>query len=176
MNRRFWLAGLAGGVILFMYSAMSWMVLPWNEGTLKGFPNQQPIIDAMAQIPEPGIYTYPSPDTEMAAAGQMKGPSVFAAVRPGPPPGMGGAMAAGFLIDLICALTAAWLLLRTSGLDYWGKVCFTAALGFLAAVFIQASAWNWFGYTAHFTLVQILDSTLSFALAGLGMAKILKTS
>lgn len=175
MNSRFWLAGLAGGVILFVYSAMSWMVLPWNHGTLKAFPNQQVVVEAMSQIREPGMYTFPAPDTEMAAAQQMKGPSVFAAVKPGPLQSMGPPMAAGFVIDLICALTAAWLLTRTAELGYWGKVCFTAALGFLAAVFIQASAWNWFGYTAHFTLVQILDSTLSFALAGLGMAKILKT-
>lgn len=175
MNRSFWLAGLAGALILFVYSALSWMVLPWNAGTLKGFPDQQAVVEAMSKIREPGMYTLPAPDTDMAAAEQMKGPSVFAVVRPGPPAGMGPAMAIGFLIDLVSALIAAWLLMKTAGLGYWRKVCFVAALGFLAAVFIQASAWNWFGYTGHFTLVQILDSTLAFALAGMGMAKILKT-
>lgn len=175
MNRSIVLAGVAGGTVFFIYSAIAWMVLPWNEGTLKGFPNQQAVVEAMSRIPEAGIYTYPSPDTDMANAAVLNGPSVFAAVRPGPPRPMGPAMAFGFLIDLLAGLLAAWLLSKTTGLSYCRKVCFAAMLGLLSAVFIQASAWNWFGYSAHFTLVSILDTTLSFALAGVVMARLVKT-
>ncbi len=175
MNRSFWLAGLAGAVILFVYSAISWMVLPWNEGTLKSFPNEAAVVEVMSQVKDAGMYAYPGPQGSEGGTMPTAGPTVFAAVRPGPPAPMGPAMGIGFLIDLASALTAAWLLMQTSGLTYWRKVCFVTALGLLASIFVQASAWNWFGYTGHFTLVQILDTTLSFALAGLGMAKILKT-
>jgi len=175
MNRSFWLAGLAGATILFVYSAISWMVLPWNEGTLKAFPNAAAVGEAMSQVKDPGMYLYPGPKSSQDGTMPSKGPRVFAAVSPEPPPPMGPAMGIGFLIDLLSALTAAWLLMQTRGLTYWRKVCFVAALGFLASIFVQASAWNWFGYTGHFTLVQILDTTLSFGLAGLGMARILKT-
>ncbi len=176
MSRLVVLAGIAGGVVLFVYSAISWMVLPWNEGALKAFPNQHAVVEAMSQIPEAGIYTYPAPDTDMSNAAALKGPSVFAAVRPVIGPPMGQAMAIGFLIDLLAGVLAAWLLSKATGLSYWRKVCFTATLGLLAALFVQASAWNWFGYPAHFTLVSILDTTLSFALAGLAMAKLIKTT
>lgn len=152
------------------------MVLPWNEGSLKAFPNQQAVAQVMSQIPEAGVYTYPSPDTELTGTADMKGPAVFAAVRPGPPAPMGPAMGIGFLIDLAAGIAAAWLLAQTSGLGFWRKVCFCAVLGFLASFFIQGSAWNWFGYGGHFTLVSILDTTLSFALAGMAMAKIGRTA
>jgi len=174
MNRSFWLAGLAGAAILFVYSAISWMVLPWNEGTLKPFPNEASVSETMSHVMDAGMYIYPGPESSEGGTMPTKGPRVFAAVRPDPPPPMGPAMGIGFLIDLVSALTAAWLLVQTSGLTYWRKVCFVAALGFLGAIFIQASAWNWFGYTGHFTLVQILDTTLSFGLAGLVMARIIK--
>lgn len=85
MNRPAILARLAGAAVLFVYSAIAWMVLPWIEGTLRAFPNQQAVVQVMSQIPEAGVYAYPSPDTEMTGTADMKGPAVFAAVRPGPP-------------------------------------------------------------------------------------------
>jgi hypothetical protein len=148
--------------------------LPWNEGTLVSFPNEEAVAGALAEVKEPGMYIHPGPESE-ATAMTSKGPRVFAAVTPGPPPPMGPAMGISFVIDLVTAFTVTWLLVQTGGLSYWRKVCFAAAIGFLAAVFIQASAWNWFGYSSHFTLVSIFDTTLSFALAGMGMARIAET-
>lgn len=176
MNRATVVAGFAGAVLLFAYSAVAWMVLPWNEASVKGFPDEASVVQALSQIKEEGIYLLPGPQAMESGTPPTANLSVFAAVRPAQPKAMGPAMVNGFLIDLISALTAAWLLAQTSGLGYMRRVCFVAALGFLAAFFVQVSAWNWFGYSDVYTLVQVLDTTLAFALAGLGMAKLVKTA
>ncbi|HNY39422.1 MAG TPA: hypothetical protein PKJ41_03475 [Bryobacteraceae bacterium] len=130
----------------------------------------------MSQITAPGMYDYPGPHAGETDPTTPNGPVVFAAVTPGPPEPIGPALAFGFFLDLAAGLSAAWLLAQTAGLGYWRKVCFVAMLGLLASIIIQASAWNWFSYSGHFTVVQILDTTLSFALAGLAMARVIRTA
>jgi hypothetical protein len=173
MGRSILLAGVAGGITLYVYSAFAWMVLPWNEGTLKPFPNELLAAEAMSQVTRAGMYIYPGPQTN-GNGSEDAGPTVFAAVRPGPPRAMAPALGFGFLIDLTAALAAAWLLAHTSGLGYWRKVGFVAMLGLLASVYIDGAGWTWFGYSGYFALVHVLDTTLSFGLAGLAMARIVK--
>ena len=43
MDRRFFLAVAAGGAILFAWSFISWMVLPWHNATLKKFTSEETV-------------------------------------------------------------------------------------------------------------------------------------
>jgi len=51
------LAGIAGGVVLFIWGAFSHMVLPFGEIGIKSMPNEAPVMAAMrSNITEPGLY------------------------------------------------------------------------------------------------------------------------
>lgn len=176
MTSRFWIPGLFGGVILFLYSALAWTVLPWNESSLQPFPDEMTLRMALTQVRHPGIYTLPSPGTAANAATPHHGPLVFAAVRPQGITPMGASMAIGLINDIVCALIAAWLLVRTHSLTYWGKVCFITAAGLLSGLAIHIDYWNWFAFPTAYTVVQILDHLTGWFLAALAMARFARTA
>lgn len=170
MNSALWKAGIAGGVVLFVYSAISWMVMPWNEGSLQGFPDESAVRASISAIKTRGVYMMPM--GEQDAAANPQGPMVFAAVAPGPMASMGPSMAIGFVNDVICALIAAWILLRIPGQTYWGKVCLVVAIGLAGSLMVHVNYWNWMGFAGHYTLVQLLDNTVGWLLAALAMARL----
>src|SRR5712692_3296990 len=120
-----------GGIILFAWGAVSWMALPWREGTILPFTNEAALTQAIAaNAPRSGIYLLPSPHPQDKAADaaakeqMMKGPMVFASVRLGPMGSMAGFMAIQFAIQLASALLATVLLLHARPLAYGGRVLF----------------------------------------------------
>lgn len=171
MNITMWRAGFAGGLILFIYSALAWTVLPWNEGLIQSFPDEPNMRISTAPIHENGVFMMPMPDSR---PGVLPTPHVFAAVLPGGPKPMVPAFGAGLLAKLILAHLAAWLLLQARDLGYWKKVGFVAVLGLLCSLGTHFDYWNWFGFPARYTALQILDGTVGWLLAGPVMARIVR--
>ena len=57
------LAGIAGGIAMFLWSFVSHTVLPLGEVGVKMLPNEPAVMSAMkANISEPGFYFYPGMD------------------------------------------------------------------------------------------------------------------
>lgn len=172
MYSEIWRPGVLGGIVLFIYSAISWMLLPWNESSLQRFPDEMVVRVAINPIRHAGVYFMPIEDQSGAQQAPAGTPMIFAAVQPGGVPDMSRAMAAGLLNDLLCALIAAWLLTRAPGLNFWNRVCFVVAVGLLAGLATHVSYWNWFGFPTAYTITRILDLALGWFLAGLAMAKV----
>lgn len=172
MNIQMLRAGFAGGLVLFIYSALAWTVLPWNEGNIRGFPDEASLRVAAAPIRENGIFMMPMAES---LPGALPTPMVFASVLPGGPKPMVPAMGAALAADLFLAVLAAWLLLQTKGLGYWQRVAFVAGLGVLYSAGTNFNYWNWFGFPTAYTVVQILDGTAGWLLAGLAMARLAKS-
>jgi hypothetical protein len=66
------------------------------------------------------------------------------------------------------------LLLQTSGLSYKRRVTFLAIAGLAASVMIDLPNWNWWGFSSAYTAVNLIDSTVTWLLAGLVIAKVSK--
>jgi hypothetical protein len=179
------LAVLAGAVIVFVWLNISWMVLEWHG--IKSVNDQEATGSALkAAAPEDGVYAVPAwkdkdgkmlePD-EMAKAAEA-GPFAFMVILPdGKKMSMARSMITGFVIQIVGALLLCFLMLMVSGgsgSDFKRRVivavCFSLAAGLMPAL----SNWNWWHFPIGYTFATIADSLISWTLAGLAMARILK--
>src|SRR5262245_13985065 len=66
--KRLILAGLAGGVVVFVWGAVSWMVLPWHAASLHTLPASA-FAEMKAARMATGVYCYPGlPPKDASAA------------------------------------------------------------------------------------------------------------
>ncbi len=186
MSRSLVKGGLLGGLALFLWGAVSWTVLPWHDMATNTFTNEAALAQAiLANAPKPGVYFMPNAHHEpgatpeqkkaaMAAAEQRmeKGPVVFASVRLAGMSSMAPFLITGIVISILGATLGTYLLLKTQGLGYFGKVGFLTLFALTAGVVCFLPFWNWFGFSTAYTLVSIVDLVIGWFLAGLVIARV----
>jgi len=191
MTRKILLAGLVGGIVIYIWGIISHLVLPLGMVGIRQVPNEQMVVSALREsIQESGFYFFPgwehSPnmtEEEQKAAMQRWEEKI----RQGPngiliytPEGQSPVSASQMLIELLSniagALVAAFLLARAvSGIaGFGGRVLFVALLGLFASLAIDVSYWNWYSFPGSFTLAALIDQVVGWGLAGLPLAAILK--
>lgn len=188
MMRSLVLGTILGGLTAFLWSSVSWEVLGWHEKPLLSFQNDQEVSAViMSHSVKSGVYLLPGGPpmegmtSEQKKAAQaittekmQKGPIMFAAVRR---EGF-GSYARGLIIQLVSLMAAAvlltWLLLQTSGLSYGKRVVFLGVVGLAASVIADIPNWNWWGFSGMYTVVNLVDFTLMWLIAGLVIAKVAK--
>ncbi len=180
--------GVVGGIVVFIWGMISWMVLPWHTMTMNKFTHEELVAHVIEQnAPKSGIYVFPYMHTgsssekeskkEMTEAKEMMktGPLVFASVKLG---GMHGGLVrhiiGSLVIQIVGALLISWLLFQTKGLKYFKQVWFVASVGLVVGILGHLPAWNWMGFAWNYTLVCVLDLLIGWFLAGLVIAKLAK--
>jgi len=188
MLRSLVLGTILGGLTAFIWSSISWALLTWHEKPLHTFQNEDEVSAVIAShITESGNYILPGgPSQEGLSSEQkkaaqtvlrekmQKGPIMFAAIRRS---GFGSytqGLICQLLIQMAGALLLSWLVLQTTGLSYAKRVAFLAVAGLSAGVIADLPNWNWWGFSATYTVVSITDYTLTWLLAGLVIAKVAK--
>ena len=180
------LGTVLGGIAAFIWSTVSWTFLPWHEKPLLHFQNEDEVAAVISSHSTgSGIYLLPSGPAQEQMTGDQKkaaqaalmekmqkGPIKFAAIRRG---GFGSYMN-GLLIQLVSLMAAAflltWLLLQTRGLSYVRRVLFLAVVGLASSVIVNLPDWNWWGFSGTYTVVNLVDFTLTWLFAGLVIAKV----
>src|SRR5687768_14496902 len=107
--------GIAGGVVLFFWSFVSWMLLPWHNMTMSRFENESIVLEMLEhQAPREGVYLAPFPEdpSQHEATG---GPMVLAAFQPAMEAGMGKQLVVAIVGNVLAAALAMVLLLQTKG-------------------------------------------------------------
>jgi len=188
MTKSLILGTILGGLAAFLWSSISWELIGWHEKTLVAFHNEDEVSAVIAShAGQDGTYILPSmPSTAGLTPEQQKnamtavmqkmqaGPIMVAAVRRG---GF-GSYTRGLVIQLLGLMAAAflltWLLLQTSGLSYARRVAFLAIVGLASSVIVDLPNWNWWGFSGAYTAVNLADSTLTWLVAGLVIAKVAK--
>lgn len=191
MNKSLWKAAVLGGIVVFIWGMVSWMLLPWHMSTTHRFTNEKEVAAVIkANAPESGVYFMPSchmdgkkkgSDEEMKARMeeakmQMKaGPIMFASVHlegmnaDSPRPFIGS-----LIIQIIGAFFAAWLLVRAKAMTYMKQVGFVTMIGLFAGIVSALPAWNWMCFSTSWTIVALLDLVIGWFLGGLAIAKLVK--
>src|SRR5262245_30413863 len=182
--RPVWIAGLVGGVVGFVWSAFSHMVLPLGEVGVGTIPNEGPVLEAMqASLSNTGFYFFPGEGHDQ----DMKGPAYAAWVAKlhagprgilvyhpeGAEPMSPHLLLFEFLTNVAGSVIAAWLLLLIPG-TYGTRVLATTSMGVFSWVGITASYWIWYGFPADFSLSQLVDGTLQWLIVGLVLAKMVR--
>ena len=177
-----------GGIILFVWSFLAWVVLPLHTSTLHPIPNEDAVVSALQPaLPAKGVYPLranPGMSADKATqeawlAKMAQGPTGLIIYDPGGvDPMMAGQMGIGFVIDILSALVVSWLLTRSTAFSapYIARVMFCGMFAIFATVFDYLTMWNWMGYPADFTSALIVDALIAWLLAGLGIAAIVKST
>ncbi len=188
MGKKVLLGGIVGGVVLFVWGAISHMVLPLGEVGIKEMPNEQPVISAMQEnLHEPGFYLFPGPGggertpekQEAWAEKWRQGPIGILIYHPtGQELLSPTQLFTELFANILAALVVAFLLAQAvAGLSGFGtRVLFVALLGFLPGLDVDVGYWNWYGFPGSYTMAVFADHVIGWCLAGVALAAIVKRS
>lgn len=177
---RLLLAGLLGGLVMFVWGFLVHAVLPLGKAGLAGLEAEEQIVAALESSRTPqGLYVYPwqKPGESDDSYGERMTRSSFGLLVYNPPretlmdPKQ---FLAEFASNAAAAFVAACLLACTTLRSYFARVGFVAMLGFAAWLSIEVSYWNWYGFTAPYLGAQLVEQVGCFALAGLAIAKLVR--
>lgn len=169
---------LVGGLILFFWTNISWMMIGWHQAYMKPVPNEAILGKGIkTAISENGLYVLPhhkkGDDMETMKKQLREGPFAYMMIMPnGKEFGLGKMMVRGFLFSCLVGLIATWLLLQTSGLSLWQKVGFIKVVGLIGTGSVFFAHWNWWSFPNTYLLVNIVDQGFAFGWLGLGLSKL----
>ncbi len=184
MLKQLVLGTVLGAIVLFVWSALAWMIIPWPGEPLRSFTNEDAMVQAIkANVPRSGNYLLPNEvkrtpgmtDQQYQKAMQdaenrmNTGPIIFAAVRL-EPASMSKSLILGFITNLIAVLLACILLRQTDRLSYKCRVAFVGGLGLLIFVGGHLDEWNWWGFSNAYTLMTFAALVIGWVLTGLVVA------
>ena len=190
MARKIALGGVLGGLALFVWGMVSHMALGLTDSSVKSLPNEAAIVKTLQEsVKAPALYLFPAAGMDGPRDQQEAAMRAWAeAYRRGPrglliyePTGGNPSMAALLLTQLgiavLVCLIASWVLSQAAPAlpRYGNRVCLVSALGLLASVFVDAPYWNWYSFPSHYTLMALVDRTIGMTVAGLVIARFVKS-
>jgi len=171
------IAILLSTVIVFLASAVIWMVMPHHKKEWKGLSNEEAVRAALnAQKPAPGAYTIPFATGPQA----MKDPAVVKKFEEGPVGiltlrqpgrmGMGPMLVQTFIFYLAISLVVAYLASRTlpAGASYLSVFRVVGTATWMAHGFAAVHDGIWFGKPWSSVVSHLFDS-LVYALLTAGV-------
>jgi hypothetical protein len=191
MTKKILLAGVLGGIAMFIWTSIAHMALPLGEAGIREIPNEQAVLGTMQSSigDKTGLYIFPGlgvgPDATRAQKNEaMKGLREKYATNPSGilmyhPPGhalaMGKWLGIEFATEVLESMLAVFLLAQTRASSFGGRVGFVTVAGTLAAIATNVSYWNWYGfpcvYTASYMFIQIIGFLCVGLVAGLLLRK-----
>ncbi len=164
---------VVAAVVLFLWGFASWMALPWHKAVVNQFTNETAVAQVLKEnSPQQGVYYLPySP--EKHAPDQV---GAFINVLPnGAPMNMGIHLLVDFVSQIISAFLLLTLLGKQENMSYGCKVGFFSLAGLLIGFASHMLYWNWFSFSTPYIAVAIADVWIGWTLAGLVLAKLIKS-
>lgn len=179
---RILLAGILGGIAMFIWTSIAHMALPLGEAGINEMPNESTVLSAMQSSmgDKTGLYIFPGLGVGKNATRDekneaMKQTQQRIAANPSGilmyhPPGrqfaFGKSLAIEFGTEVLQAILVIWLLTQTRIGSIGGRVGFVLIAGILAAITTNVSYWNWYGFPGVYTASYMLIELVGFALVG----------
>lgn len=164
-----WLPILLAAVLVFVVSAVVWMVLPHHRKDFRGLSNEDRVREALdAGGVTPGQYTIPhAPSREEHRSPEMQekydeGPNAFLTVLPRGTPSMGKQFVLWFLFSVVVGAVCAYVAGRTlgPGAAYLEVFRVTGTVAWVAYGFAYVQEGIWFGRPWSFVFKQLFDAFL----------------
>lgn len=189
MATRVFVAGVLGGIVMFIWSFIAHDILPLGETGIREIPNEQGVLTAMqSNIGEssglyffPGLGAGPNP-TRAQKSEAMKHRNDQLAANPSGiliyhPPGhlfsFGRSLGVEFCTEFAEAILAVSLLAQTAIASFGCRIWFVTVVGIIAALATNVSYWNWYGFPGNYTLAYMLIEVVGFLLVGIVAALVL---
>src|SRR5262249_21750016 len=159
---RILLAGVAGGIAMFLWGFVAHMVLPLGEAGMRALPYEDKILPAISgALKEPGLYIFSWPESPPGTPFPMSQQSHQAAAElyktsphglllfnsPGSAMLTGGQLLTEFATNCVTSLIAAALVssLIASLRSFVARVMFVTMIGLSAGIAVNVPYWNWYG-------------------------------
>ena len=184
------LAGIFGGIVMFIWTSIAHMALPLGEAGLGEIPNESAVLSAMQSNigDQTGLYIFPGPGLGKNATRQEKNeamkhmgekiatnPSgILMYHPPGRPLVLGKLLGIEFGTELLEAILVVFLLAQTRIASFAGRVGFVLVAGILAAIATNVSYWNWYGFPCVYTSSYMFIQIVGFFLVGIVAAFMLR--
>jgi hypothetical protein len=177
------IAGLVGGIAMFVWTSIAHVALPLGQIGFSAIPVEAPVLAAMHQSigDRAGLYFFPwtdmkSKDAMAVEAARMKAnPSGLLIYRPPGAVAMDPTtLIVEFVKEVLVSLIGAFLLSRAIVSGYAARAGFVALVGIAATLTTNVSYWNWYAFPADYTLAAMAIEVVGYLAAGLAIAAILK--
>jgi hypothetical protein len=184
------LAGVLGGIVMFVWTSIAHMALPLGEAGIREIPNESSVLSAMQSNigDQTGLYIFPGPGLSKDATREQKNeamkhmdekvaanPSgILMYHPPGRPFAFGQWLGVEFATELLQAILIVFLLAQTQIASFAGRLGFTVIAGSLAAITTNVSYWNWYGFPGVYTVSYMCIEIVGFVLVGVVAALILR--
>ena len=184
------LAGILGGIAMFIWTAIAHMVLPLGEAGVSELSSEIPLLDAMnSSLKErgSGLFIFPGPHVSPKATKQEKeeaikqmqeraasGPAGLLVYHPTRPIAFGRWLTIEFVTEVVQALLVVALLAQTRLTTFGGRVTFVTIAGILAAITTNISYWNWYGFPKRYTVGYMFIEIVGFLIVGIVAAFVLR--
>ncbi|PYL54891.1 MAG: hypothetical protein DMF29_05285 [Verrucomicrobia bacterium] len=188
MSTRIFLAGILGGVVMFIWNFVAHDLLPLGEMGVRLIPNEDAVTSVLQTNlgDNSGFYVFPSGGLTPGATGEQKKAAMKKAEEQ-MAAGAGGVLVyrpkrifnfpkrlgIEFVTEVIESLLAVFLLAQTRIRGFGGKVGFIFTTGILASIVTNVPYANWYGFPKDFTLGQMIIQIVGFLLVGVVAALVL---
>jgi hypothetical protein len=189
MAMRVVIAGILGGLGMFLWLFVAHEFLPLGEMGVGEIPNEASVLSTIqSSIRESGFYIYPGlgagpkPTSEHRRAAITSYPKKFDQSPHGvliynPPSGSFSfetLLAREGALNLLEGLLAAWLLSCAAGRGYVARVTFVTVAGILASITTNLEYWNWYAFPSAYIRGYLLTQIIGYFVVGLIAAAIVK--
>jgi hypothetical protein len=188
--KRILLAGILGGLTLFVWLYVAHELLGLGEMGVGEIPNEGVVLSAMrGAIPEAGFYIFPGVGLGPKATGEQRraampeymkkyeqSPHGILVYHPASGPfQFGAALGREFALNVLQALLAAWLIsIAASVRGYSARVGVVVVAGVLVAISTNVEYWNWYAFPGNYVAGYMTTQIVGFVLAGLVIAAFVK--
>lgn len=187
--KRILLGGIAAGLVVFAWGFISHMLLPIGEIGMRSVANDDAVVEALKpNLGRSGIYFFPGMPTNLPKDQQAEAEKAFTEKYRRGPSGIIVYTAEGrnpispsqlvieVLSNIAGGIVAAFLLSMAAPnlLSFGSRLIFVALLGLFSTLAIDVSYWNWYGFPGDYTLATMCDQIVSWFIAGLVLAKMIK--
>ena len=189
MNARILLAGILGGIVMFIWNFVAHDMLPLGETGVHLIPNEDAVTSVLQTNlgDTAGFYVFPSGGLTPGATKEQKGAAMKKAEEQ-MAAGAGGVLVyrpkrvfnfpkrlgIEFATEVIESLLAVFLLAQTGIRGFGGKVGFVLTVGILASIVTNVPYANWYGFPKNFTLAQMTMTVVGYLLIGIVAGLLLK--
>ena len=175
------IAGLLGGLVIFIWGAVAHMVLPFGEMGVGQASNEDAVIQILKDnMPKQGVYMVPGlsnaqmADEKAVLAYQAKAvaqPNAFIVYQPEGRDGtqMNQNLLHEYISNTLAALIAA-MILSLGALSFSKRVLLSVGLGVFSWLTVSAPYWNWYRFPQDFSLANLVMLSIGWLLAGFAMA------
>jgi hypothetical protein len=191
MTTRILLAGILGGIVMFIWTSIAHMVLPLGKAGIREMDNEAAVLSGLQTNlgDNRGLYHFPghglgpNPTREQKSEAMKHMNEKLATNSSGllmyNPPGrqvsLGRLLGTEFATEVLEAILAVFFLAQTRLATFGARVGFVTVTGVLAAIATNVSYWNWYGfpgvYTASYMFIQVVGFLCVGLVAALVLAK-----